>query len=170
MSVSHTPTDPSATTRAEGKGGSECVSGECVSECSGVQSRVVFGPESDSWCARHAKLVHFTHSWSIEQFTYCYDNDPSTRPLVWSAILSASPREKYRFYLKLYPKGQHEEARDHLSLLLNLCITGSLIVHYKFSIVDADGNKCHTKGEWGAVPLLYQLTYLLPILSIFDRG
>ena len=123
------------------------LSSECSPLSNSLQhSLFSFGPESDSWCQRQSKLVHFTHSWTVENFTYCYDNDPSSRPLIWSAILSASPREKYKFYLKMYPKGQNDDCKDYVSLFLNLCITGSLIVNYKFSLIDSAGKKSNTQG------------------------
>lgn len=104
--------------------------------------------QCDTWSHRQSRLVRFSHSWTIENFTYCFDNDPASRPLLWSAIISASPREKYKFYLKMYPKGQNEDSKDFVSLLLNLCITGNLIVGYKFSIVDVEGQKVYMQGKF----------------------
>lgn len=109
----------------------------------------LIGPtQCDTWCHRQSRLVRFSHIWTIENFTYCFDNDPASRPLLWSAIISASPREKYKFYLKMYPKGNVPECKDFVSLFLNLCITGNLIVDYKFSIVNAEGKKVHTQGKF----------------------
>ena len=122
--------------------------------------------QTDTWCQRQSRLVHFSHSWTIENFTYCFDNDPGSRPLIWSSIISASPREKYKFYLKMYPKGQNDECRDFVSLFLNLCITGTLIVDYKFAIVDQDGNHCHLQGLVVFVHIFFQKTQFCKFLTV----
>ena len=51
------------------------------------------------------------------------------------------------FFFQMYPKGHSDESKDYVSLFLNLCISGSLIVDYRFAIVDADGVRRHAKED-----------------------
>ena len=105
-------------------------------------------PQSDSWCVQKSNLIRFSHLFTIENFSHCYVlNSTSRFHELNSSVFAASPCDKYKFSLKLFPNGGNDDSKDYVSLFLNLRTMGKVIVNFRFAIVDADGLLQHAKED-----------------------
>jgi len=107
-----------------------------------------FNPEEyDQKLSQHS-TVTFAYEWTIKAITDQCSDQVSGHPLIESAAFSPPNHPDYKFNLLLYPKGVNDDSAGHISLLLHLASspTDTLAALYKFSILNANNQKCNTKG------------------------
>ena len=73
---------------------------------------------SDSSSKTTAKIVKFSHSWTIENYGFFLHKE-----LIESPPFGAESHPGTRWCLRLYPKGRSDESKDYISLRLVLLTT-----------------------------------------------
>ena len=110
----------------------------------------------DSFSKTTKRIVKFSHSWTIENFGFFLPEK-----FIESPLFGAEGDPETRWCLKLYPKGDTDEVKDHISLYLVLVSTQrsevsvGAVVHLR----GADGVSCEkafveakkltANGSWG---------------------
>lgn len=97
-----------------------------------VHSDNFLGPNlSESWCLTNVKVIKFSFNWTINNFSFCREEIGEA---LKSSSFSANSTEKFKWCLRLNPKGLDDESKDYLSLYLLL--------------VSAPNNKCETRAKF----------------------
>jgi len=107
-----------------------------------------FNPEEcDRKLSQHS-TISFAHEWTIEKIADLCSEQVSGFPRIESAAFSPPNHPEYEFTLWLLPKGNGDDYADYISPILHLASspTDPLLVLFKFSIIDADNQKCNTQG------------------------
>jgi len=93
-------------------------------------------------------LIRFAHDWTIENFSELYSDRITGYPYIFSEEFSSLNQSEYKFSIVLYPKGIGEYI-DYLKLYLCLVSSpsNSVEVRFKYSILNQNGDKCHTQGK-----------------------
>ncbi|PAA58105.1 hypothetical protein BOX15_Mlig001084g7 [Macrostomum lignano] len=94
-------------------------------------------PVAENWCYTQVKVTKFTYMWSINNFSFCREE---MGEVLKSSTFSAGPNDKFKWCLRINPKGLDEESKDYLSLYLLLVSCGSkneVRAKFKFSLLNA---------------------------------
>ena len=87
--------------------------------------------QSESWCLTSVKVIKFSFNWTIHHFSFCREE---LGEALKSSPFSANGTEKFKWCLRLNPKGLDDESKDYLSLYLLL--------------VAAPNSKCETRAKF----------------------
>jgi len=101
-----------------------------------------------SLLSKKGTTIQLTHEGTIEKVADLCSKQVSRYPLIESAGFSPPNYPEYEFTLVLWPKGFYDNYADYISLYLVLESSpiDILTVLFKFSIIDADNQRCNTKG------------------------
>lgn len=96
------------------------------------------------------KVEKHTFDWTIYNFGFCW---VKTGRYLQSPIFATGADGKYKWRLRVYPKGDSQEYKEYLSVYLNLATAGltSVLAGSKISILNATEEKysrCETVADY----------------------
>lgn len=96
---------------------------------------------TDSSSKTTKRIVKFSHTWTIENFSFFLHED-----LIESPAFGSESHPGTRWCLRLHPKGRTDYAKDYISLYLVLLSSQKSEVYVKagFSLQGADGQRSPT--------------------------
>ena len=128
---------------------------------------------TDSSSKTTKRIVKFSHTWTIENFSFFLHED-----LIESPALGSESHPGTRWCLRLHPKGRTDYAKDYISLYLVLLSSQKSEVYVKagFSLQGANGQRSPTttfgevekfipRDSWGWAKFILQDTKCENFLS-----
>jgi len=97
--------------------------------------------------------IPFAHEWTIENFNELCSDQTTGYPYIVSEKFSPLNSGENKLSIVLYPKGSGKNRslyKDNYIILYLRLISSpsdSVEVRFKFSILNQNGDKCHTQGK-----------------------
>ena len=89
---------------------------------------------TDSVCKTSERMINFSHTWVIKNFTFFLDEK-----FIHSPPFAAENDPGTKWYLEIYPRGDGEENKDYISLHLCLESSEAESIQVKFSLALMNG-------------------------------
>lgn len=109
----------------------------------GISNSAFSSSAVEKWGITEHQTIIVTFKWVIKKFSFCTKKNGE---FLISPQFTPENHENLVWNLQLYPKGQDQESKDHLSIYLNLVPRSPVEVHakYQFAILNKNGDMMDT--------------------------
>lgn len=105
---------------------------------------------SEEAASGSAKVIKLVHTWTIENFSYFYNEKTEVKlPFAQSDHFFSPYNNHHQFYIKLYPQSRISMSEDFITLASYHITEGinSVSVFERVTILDCDEEECWSRGK-----------------------
>ena len=103
-----------------------------------MSSIIAASANSESSSCTDAKLIRFSHKWTINHFSFHLEDEDSEFSYIKSAKFSPATNSEMQFSLRLYPKNKEDgEEVVGAHIYLEKCDREEIVMNCKISILNA---------------------------------